>query len=136
MSPPLTSPAPENSSARLDAISKARRALLAGGQSARSLVSPWVERSWQRCLEYGLAPDKLAEFDLITANQARHTADGNAHLVQTAKPLLENLGRAIVNTGYFVILTNQNGVVVDVNGPIDRSDRRAELITRIGTDLS
>jgi len=27
-------------------------------------------------------------------------------------------------------------VVVDVNGPIDRSDRRADLITRIGTDLS
>jgi transcriptional regulator of acetoin/glycerol metabolism len=57
-------------------------------------------------------------------------------LVQTAKPLLEKLGRAIVNTGYFVILTNQHGVVVDVNGPIDRSDRRADLITRIGTDLS
>jgi transcriptional regulator of acetoin/glycerol metabolism len=136
MSPPLISPAPDNSKARLDAIAKARRALLVGEESMRSLVSPWVERSWQRCLGYGLAPEKLAEFDLISANHARHTADGNAHLVQTAKPLLENLGRAIVNTGYFVILTNQNGVVVDVNGPINRSDRRAELITRIGTDLS
>jgi transcriptional regulator of acetoin/glycerol metabolism len=136
MSPPLTSPAPDNSSARLDAIAQARRALLTGGQGMRSLVSPWVERSWQRCLDYGLVPDKRAEFDLISASQVRHTFDGNAHLVQTAKPLLENLGRAIVNTGYFVILTNQNGVVVDVNGPIDRSDRRAELITRIGTDLS
>ena len=136
MPPPLTSPAPENSSVRLDAIAQARRALLSGEQNARSLVSPWVERSWQRCLNYGLAPDKLAEFDLISPSQARHTADGNAHLVQTAKPMLENLGRAIVNTGYFVILTNQNGVVVDVNGPINRSDRRAELITRIGTDLS
>ena len=136
MPPPLTSPAPDNSSARLDAIAQARRALLAGGKGTQRLVSPWVERSWQRCLEFGLAPDKRAEFDLISPSQMRHTFDANAHLVQTAKPLLENLGRAIVNTGYFVILTNQNGVVVDVNGPIDRSDRRAELITRIGTDLS
>ena len=136
MSPPLSTSAPDNSSARLDAITKARQVLLAGGQTARSLVSPWVERSWQRCLEFGLVPDKSAEFDLISPNLARHTADGNAHLVQTARPLLENLGRAIVSTGYFAILTNQNGVVVDVNGPIDRSDRRAELITRIGTDLS
>jgi transcriptional regulator of acetoin/glycerol metabolism len=95
-----------------------------------------VERSWQRCLQLGLAPDRLAEFDLISPSQARHTFDGNAHLVQTAKPLLVNLGRAISNTGYFVILTNQHGVVVDVNGPIDRRDRRADLITRIGTDLS
>ena len=136
MSPPLTSPAPENSSARLDAIAQARKALLAGKQGTHRLVSPWVERSWQRCLDHGLVPERLAEFDLISASQVRHTAEGNAHLVQTAKPLLENLGRAIGNTGYFVILTNQNGVVVDVNGPIDRSDRRAELITRIGTDLS
>ncbi len=136
MPPQLTSTAHDKSSARLDAIAQARRALLVDGQSARNLVSPWVERSWQRCLQYGLAPEQLAEFDLISAGQARHTADGNAHLVQTAKPMLENLGRAIVNTGYFVILTNENGVVVDVNGPIDRRDRRAELITRIGTDLS
>jgi transcriptional regulator of acetoin/glycerol metabolism len=121
---------------RLDAIAQARRTLLSEGCSATSLVSPWVERSWQRCMQNGMAPDRLAEFDLISPSQARHTSDGNAHLVQTAKPLLENLGRAIVNTGYFVILTNQHGVVVDVNGPIDRSDRRADLITRIGTDLS
>jgi transcriptional regulator of acetoin/glycerol metabolism len=136
MPPPPTSPLPANASPRLDAIAQARRTLLTEGLSAASLVSPWVERSWQRCLQHGMAPDKVAEFDLISASQVRHTFDGNAHLVQTAKPLLEHLGRAIVNTGYFVILTNQHGVVVDVNGPIDRSDRRADLITRIGTDLS
>jgi transcriptional regulator of acetoin/glycerol metabolism len=136
MPPPPTSPHPANASPRLEAIAQARNALLAEGRSSASLVSPWVERSWQRCLQHGMAPDRLAEFDLITPSHSRHTSDGNAHLVQTAKPLLENLGRAIVNTGYFVILTNQHGVVVDVNGPIDRSDRRADLITRIGTDLS
>lgn len=136
MPQPLTSPAPENSVARLDAIAQARQGLLAGRTGEGGLVSPWVARSWQRCLQQGLAPDRLAEFDLISPSHARHTFDDNAHLVQTAKPLLENLGRAVVNTGYFVILTNQHGVVVDVNGPIDRSDRRADLITRIGTDLS
>jgi transcriptional regulator of acetoin/glycerol metabolism len=136
MPPPATSPLAANASPRLDAIAQARRNLLTEGRSAHSLVSPWVERSWQRCLQHGMAPDQQAEFDLISSSHVRHTFDGNAHLVQTAKPLLENLGRAIVNTGYFVILTNQHGVVVDVNGPIDRSDRRADLITRIGTDLS
>jgi transcriptional regulator of acetoin/glycerol metabolism len=50
--------------------------------------------------------------------------------------MLESLGRAIVNTRYFAILTNAAGVVVDVSGPIDRSDPRADLITRVGTDLS
>ena len=122
--------------ARLEAIAKARRSVLKDGRSAEAQVSPWVERSWQRCLQHGLSPEETAEFDVISTAHSRHTSDGNAHLVQTAKPLLEKLGKAIVNTGYFVILTNQHGVVVDVNGPIDRSDRRADLITRIGTDLS
>ena len=66
----------------------------------------------------------------------RRTLDANAHLVRTARPLIEGLGRAIVNTGYFAILTNHEGMVVDVSGAIDRSDARADLITRIGTDLS
>jgi transcriptional regulator of acetoin/glycerol metabolism len=136
MPPPLTSSAPGNASLRLDAIAQARRTLLSEGRSSSSLVSPWVERSWQRCLQQGMAPDRFAEFDVITSSHSRNTLDANAHLVQTAKPLLENLGRAIGNTGYFVILANQHGVVVDVNGAIDRSDRRADLITRIGTDLS
>jgi len=123
-------------SLRLDAISKARKTMLLDGGGAANLVSAWVERSWQRCMQQGFSPEKAAEFDVISSAHSRHTVDGNTHLVQTAKPLLEKLGKAIVNTGYFVILTNQHGVVVDVNGPIDRSDRRADLITRIGTDLS
>ena len=127
---------PVPASLRLDAIAQARRDLLSEGRSRNVQVAPWVERSWQRCLQHGLQPDRLAEFDLISPSQMRHTVDANAHLVQTAKPLLESLGRAIANTGYFAILTNQHGVVVDVNGAIDRRDRRADLITRIGTDLS
>ncbi len=136
MQPPLIPTAPGNPSARMTAIAQARQALLDGDQGADTLVSPWVQRSWQRCLGLGMAPQKWAEFDLISASQARQTSESNTHLVQTAKPLLESLGKAIANTGYFVILTDSQGVVVDVNGPIDRSDRRADLITRIGTDLS
>ncbi len=136
MQPPLNPSVPNSSSQRLDAIAQARHSLLCEGRVAASLLPPWVERSWQRCLQLGLAPEHLAEFDLITASHSRHTSEDNALLVQTAKPLLEHLGKAISNTGYFVILTNEHGVVVDVNGPIDRSDRRADLITRIGTDLS
>ncbi|RFO98097.1 histidine kinase [Rhodoferax lacus] len=128
--------APSTTSARMDSIALARQDLLGERKQLDSLVPPWVARSWQRCLLSGMAPNRAAEFELISQTHSRQTSEGNSHLVQTAKPLLENLGRAIANTGYFVILTNQHGVVVDVNGPIDRSDRRADLITRIGTDLS
>jgi transcriptional regulator of acetoin/glycerol metabolism len=41
-----------------------------------------------------------------------------------------------VNTRYFAILTNSEGVVIDASGAIDHTDPRADLITRVGTDLS
>jgi transcriptional regulator of acetoin/glycerol metabolism len=50
--------------------------------------------------------------------------------------VLERLSRALASTRYFAVLTDRDGVVVDAHGPIDRSDRRADLITRIGVDLS
>jgi transcriptional regulator of acetoin/glycerol metabolism len=122
---------------RLDVIANARKSVLEDGHSgAPSTLSPWVERSWRRCLAEGLHSNSEAHFDLLSDAQMRRTTEANLHLVQAARPLLGWLGRAIVNTRYFAILTNAQGIVVDVDGSIDRSDARADLITRIGTDLS
>ena len=110
--------------------------MLMGGQLPQGVLPPWVERSWQRCLHSGLQPQRDAVFEVVTDALARRTLEANQHLVHTARPILENLGRAIVNTRYFAILTNRDGVVVDNSGPIDHSDPRSHLITRIGTDLS
>ncbi|WP_210545181.1 helix-turn-helix domain-containing protein [Rhodoferax sp. PAMC 29310] len=122
---------------RLAAIDHARRIVI---QEREALtvngLSPWVQRSWQRCLSFGFQPGEAVHFDLLSQAEMHRTMDANRQLVQTARPLLEKLGQAISGTDYFAILTNANGVVVDVNGQIDRSDRRASLITRIGVDLS
>jgi transcriptional regulator of acetoin/glycerol metabolism len=131
-SAPLASP-----SLRLTGIERARQVVLQDHTSLPlGLISPWVERSWQRCMNLGLQPQDPVAFDVVTQQQMHRTAEANRRLVETAKPILEGLGRAIVNTRYFAILTNAEGVVVDVSGPIDRSDPRANNITRIGADLS
>ena len=122
---------------RLDLILQARRALLLQEQQATDgLIAPWIHRSWQRCLGLGHRPGDPVGFDLLPAAAARRTSESNHVLTSAAQPVLQELGRALARTRYFAILTNAQGVVVDVNGPIDRSDRRADLITRIGVDLS
>ena len=73
---------------------------------------------------------------MLAAPALRRTLEANHMLIQAASPVLSRLARAIADTRYFAILTNQHGVVVNACGAIDRSDRRADLITRIGTDLS
>ena len=124
---------------RIARINYTRQALLYDSPSYRldsTDVASWIQRSWQRCLAEGHRPEHTPAFDQLPAALLRRTLEGNHQLIQAARPVLERLGRAIEDTRYFAILTNQLGVVVDVNGAIDRSDRRADLITRIGTDLS
>lgn len=122
---------------RLQQIDRARHAVLDESQPPHEALSAsWIERSWRRCLSSGLRPEQGVEFDVIPPQLQRHTEEANHSLVQAARPVLEKLGRAIVDTRYFVILTNAQGVVVDVSGAIDRSDRRADAIARIGVDLS
>lgn len=142
MTPPTTSVYPAPSSGghdRLARIGQARQAVLYGEHASGGgapAVEGWIERSWLRCLAGGHRPEHAPSFDMVPAAALRRTLEANHQLVRAARPVLEKLGRTIADTRYFAILTNQAGVVVDVNGPIDRRDRRADLITRIGTDLS
>lgn len=142
MTTPMTSVYPTPSSGghdRLARIGQARQAVLYGEHAlggATPAVESWIERSWLRCLAGGHRPEHAPSFDMVPAAALRRTLEANHQLVRAARPVLEKLGRTIADTRYFAILTNQAGVVVDVNGPIDRQDRRADLITRIGIDLS
>ena len=130
--PNLSSPSP-----RLARIAQARQALMLDGKAlAPGWVAPWVERSWQRCLDLGLKPQTHVAFDQVSAPDLHRTLEANQQLIQAAQPILNSLARAIVNTRYFAILTNAHGVVVDACGAIDHSDQRAHMITRIGTNLS
>ena len=125
------------SAQRLQQIADARHAVMHDCRSsATGLAEAWIERSWQRCLASGKKPDEALEFDTIAPPVARRLQEANHQLLRAARPTLEKLGKAIASSRYFAILTNAQGMVVDVNGLIDRSDRRIELITRIGADLS
>ena len=132
--PPLTHRALEP---RLQQIALARQAVLHDGKSmSRTGTQPWIERSWQRCLANGKRPDEKVSFAVVAPTAKQRLADSHHALLHNARPVLLSLTKAIASTRYFAILTNAQGVVIDAHGAIDRSDRRADLITRIGTDLS
>jgi sigma-54 dependent transcriptional regulator, acetoin dehydrogenase operon transcriptional activator AcoR len=99
-------------------------------------VDPWIERSWQRCLAQGRRPDESLGFDAVSREAMQRAVEASRPLVNAARPILGQLAHAMAHTRYFAILTNAQGIVVDASGPIDRKDRRAINITRIGVDLS
>ena len=122
---------------RLAQIASSRIAALYDHDPAAQRDTPaWIQRSWQRCLAYGHLPQKTASFGALAPNAADHVQETSQTLLTVARPMLMQLGKAIANTRYFAILTDARGIVVGSYGQIDRSDPRADLITRIGTDLS
>jgi sigma-54 dependent transcriptional regulator, acetoin dehydrogenase operon transcriptional activator AcoR len=123
--------------ARLNHIAIARRSVLEDrGSLQSSHIDSWIERSWKRCLSRGYEPQTEVQFAQISSQDLRRVEVENHDLIRVAKPLMDKLGRAIANTNYFAILTNAQGIVIDANGPIDQTDKRARLISRIGVDLS
>ncbi len=116
-------------------IQRARQSVLLGAGGDASL-EPWITRSWQRCLSAGLHPGQKVVFNPISGQALHQLADESHALVQAARPVLDQLTRAISGMRYFAMLTNARGVVIDVQGAVDRHDPRSQLIGRVGVDLS
>lgn len=122
---------------RLDRIAKARQVALSDSTGSPSgLIEPWIEQSWQRCISRGQRVQDRVVFEAVSRSTLAATAEGNRQLVETARPIIRQLARAIAQTRYFAILTNHQGVVVDVDGVIDKADKRVGAIARVGVDLS
>lgn len=122
---------------RLQAIERARQVVLCGDAMVGGpLLEPWIERSWRRCLARGLRPQQRIGFDAVSAPTMRRALDANQPLLRAAAPVIRSLARAMADSGYFAILTDAQGVVIEVNGPVDPHNRLARLIARVGVDLS
>ena len=85
-------------------------------------IEPWIVRSWQRCLANGHQPAQPLAFNMVSAPAVQRTADQHAALLQAARPVLAQLTRAIAGMHYFALLTDARGVVIEVQGAVDRND--------------
>lgn len=118
-------------------IAQARHALLAQGDAAPPAgMEPWIARSWGRCLQAGCSPQQALAFDGVSAAALRRGQDEHADLLRAARPVLDQLVHAIGGMGYFALLTDPHGVVLEVSGPVNHGDPRAHAIGRRGIDLS
>ncbi|MBS76904.1 helix-turn-helix domain-containing protein [Variovorax sp. Varisp41] len=133
-------PTPERSLA----IAQARQALIHGDAAdlrvpPGSRIEPWIARSWQRCIEAGQQPQQRVSFEPVGRGVQREVMERNRALVSAARPVIERLSRAIADTRYFAVLTDAEGIVVDLGVLPDGTDdasRYARNIGRIGVDLS
>lgn len=122
---------------RLAAVQRARHRLLDEGPAANLQgIEPWIASSWQRCLSGGMRPDQTIVFAPNALQAQRRVQDEHHELLAAARPSMDTLGGLVSGIGYFALLTDARGMVIDVAGQIDRSDRDAATIAQVGVDLS
>jgi sigma-54 dependent transcriptional regulator, acetoin dehydrogenase operon transcriptional activator AcoR len=113
-----------------------RRAFMTEGLSADlSLLPSWLARSWRRCLSAGLSMQGAPDFEPISQPIKRAIIEKNFAFIDAARAEVQSLGALIAGLGYFAILTDAHGIVVDVAGKIERGDA-ASALARVGVDLS
>jgi transcriptional regulator of acetoin/glycerol metabolism len=73
-----------------------------------------VLSSWQRCLdEYGTDPDARRDTPVLEAAELRDRQAGFGELLQVARAEMENLYEQIAGSGYAVILSDEQAVILD-----------------------
>ncbi len=127
----------DSSNHRHIAVQRARRDLLDREASTTlSGVEPWIASSWHRCIALGKQPTDVIVFAPNALASQKRVSDEHHALIDAARPCLQNLGGLVAGIGYFALLTNAQGLVIDVAGAVDRSDPLAANIAQVGIDLS
>ncbi|WP_043703043.1 helix-turn-helix domain-containing protein [Tepidimonas taiwanensis] len=122
---------------RLACIDAARRCLLDDPSAPLDAIEPWISASWRRCLARGQHPRDRVVFDCVSPAAQRAALERSHALRAAARPVIDHtLGRAMADTGYFALLTDAHGVVIDVHGPADAANPHVHAIARVGVDLS
>jgi len=84
----------------------------------------YVKRSWLRCLnEYGLDPDSRADPVVVSRQDLLARKEQNLELVSFADVEMANLYQQLAGSGYSIILTDRDGVLLSYHG--DPSFKRA-----------
>lgn len=128
---------PASPTHRLHQISTARESVISNRHNdPQTLVDPLIERSWRRCLGLGHDPHQKVLLAAVSSHAARAAREQQQPLLDAAAPVIRSMTRAMQHTGYFAILTDAKGIVIDVQGPIDTTNPHVAAIARIGLDLS
>jgi transcriptional regulator of acetoin/glycerol metabolism len=94
-------------------------------------IEPHVTRSWQRCLqEYHLEPAAPRQSSVITSHALKESQQRMGELLPVARAEMESLYEQIAGSGFAVILSDTQGVVLTtISDPtLQREFRHAGLL--------
>ncbi|MCF7992051.1 MAG: sigma-54-dependent Fis family transcriptional regulator [Thiohalocapsa sp.] len=87
-----------------------------GGVSAADYRA-FVLESWRRCIDdFGLAPERRDEPEVLDRADIAERREACCHLVEMAKSEMTNLYQQVAGSGYSILLSDADGVVLNYIG--------------------
>lgn len=113
-------------------IIDARSQLLARGDIPSGVVADTIERSWRRCMNYGLDATRMVQDARLSTGELRTLREKNGLLIAHAKPEMETLHEQISSTGSIVLLTDADGMILHALGDDDFLDTATRVSLQEG----
>jgi transcriptional regulator of acetoin/glycerol metabolism len=103
-------------------------------QPPRLMTDPAdISRSWQRCRQAGLAPEQnRLDAPHFGQGQLRAAAERRATLVMQARPVIEYMYSQIRDSGCVMLLSDENGYVLESAGDTEFCARAAQVALQPG----
>ena len=88
-----------------------------GSRSGTTAINGQIVESWKRCLQdYALDPEHRPEPIVVDRSELKDRQDKFCDLVQIARTEMTNLYQQVAGSGYAILLTDNEGVVLNYVG--------------------
>lgn len=96
------------------------------------IVSPLLEKSWKRCMKSGVDPYGGYGTKISDKNFKKIVKE-NKELLEISKPIMENLNSLVFGTGFVMVLSDKNGVILHVIGEKNIKEEARKLLFSPGS---
>jgi len=108
-------------------LGSARRTFFERGNAPVGAVPEAILQSWQRCQRHGLSVDAEPAVAPLPDARLRELRQRRERLWQLARPELEGLAAGLVSSGSIIMLTDEDGWILDAEGNTGFLDRAGRV---------
>ena len=100
-----------------------------------SFLRPVIFESWLRCRNYNVNPyEKITT--ILNADEIAKLCSENNQLIKTVRPYMERLYSIVEGSGYFLLLSDKEGYVLDLIGDKEMIEQAKESMLVVGANRS
>lgn len=113
-------------------LGSARRSFFERGATPVGAVPDAILHSWQRCQRHGLSVDAQPLAEPLTDGRLRELRQRRERLWRQARPELDGLAAEMAHSGSIVLLTDEDGWILDAEGSTGFLDKAGRVALMAG----